>query len=883
MKRKFFICLVFILSLSGLFVMEANAADKNYILLYTGEKEDDSGELEELLDGKESKSIEDHQKWNILPAKWKKSACMVNLISFYQEGKNLDNPQIKNVIEIYSMNQKNTSFALLNPFTKEYMVFKNASEKVNIYNADGKKKKSESMEQAAQITYDKDGKLKTIYLPTTSLEYLYGYRCVIRTDLEKQGYIVNGITIDGYKGNYSLVCLNPLQDGRLKKVKAAKLVDSIVREYKSPEMYHPVETQEQTGRDYVMVYTGGVWNENTFDYVIYQIRSLQLVEESLKDDYQIYYNTEDITKEVMMAQENINPRISFFPARKEKDIVMIDLSQNAYYIEIFENLSFFPNTDWGALKQKDWGTTYIDKNGDGLAVFNSFSREYGVFKNGSKNMTVYSFEGKKKGGYKLAHPAKISMQKAGDYWTVSEAWIPLEALQYLFGYYYTSTQELEEQGYPARVMEIQSIAKRAEKKAYVEKSYWHDCSFLILDPIKQGKMESGSVTNALALTAREYEDSYYYLLGREIDEVIQSASLEKVIVKMTELENSRHLYSKNEEDGTYIMEPHLRIAIDWTKEKMAKMSYVEFTEKFLELEKTGGLVWLRNEELRKEIEAVAVERLLREDDSRFGMWKLTYQEFINMYHSIGTQNDIFLKMLKEKGTAHTENLKYYEYDLVPEIEIAFEDVLSEKIYCLQYAPFNYNGEDLESGNWGKGRFEAFYDHGGVCGILAQTYEYFIRDILGENNWQYAVYGNEEVNHAVLIVKTEDGRCFQVDNAELDYWWLGSLIVPDNEKLGPVLEDAEWREAFEKWKVDFAQLSEVKWYSFILSHWSYEKNEWTVRPVWYDNEKSEWQMYLGTEFPYYLKYVYTGLPGKIISMAGNTKISGYINLNELEFH
>lgn len=888
MKRKFLtrflICLIFMLLFPGFFVMDASAAAQNYVLLYTGEGEHDSAELSELLSTGKAKNITDHQKWNVLPAKWKKGIFMVDLISFYQEGKKLDSPQAEHALEVYSINEKSTNFALLNPFTEEYMVFKNASEKVNVYRADGKKKNSGIMGQAAEITYDKDGKPKTIYLPAAALEYLYGYRCVGRANLGKQGYKTNGITVDGHMGNYSLICLDPLQSGKLKTAKAAKLVDSIVREYRSPDMYRPVEAQEQAGQDFIMVYTGGVRDGDVFGYMAYPMGSSYSVRKKIEDNYHIYYNDKDITDDITQARENSNPHISFFSAKEEKGTVMIDLSEHAYYIEKFQDLSFFPNTDWAALKREDFGIAYIDKNGDGLAVFNSFAREYGVFKNGSKNMVVYSFEGKKKGSYTLARPAKISMRESGEYWTVQEAWVSLEAFQYLFGYYYTDAKELKEQGYPDQRLEVQSIADRAGKKAYVEKCCWHDCSVLILDPTKQGKMESGDVAGALALTTREYEDSYYYLLGKEIEEAIQSGSMEKVTATLVELENSRHLYSQNEEDGTYIMEPHLRVAVEWMKTTISGMPYGEFTEKFLALEQTGGLDWLRDEKLRDEIVAVAVERLLREDDSRFGMWKLTYREFIEMYRSIGTENDLFLKALKEKGTAHTEELKYYEYDLVPGIEFAFEDVLSEKIYCLEYAPFNYNYEDLESGDTGKGRFEAFYDHGGVCSILAWTYEYFIRDILGEDGWQYAFYSNDEVGHEVLIVKTEDGKCFQADNAELDYWWLGSLITPDDAKLGSVWEDAEWREAFEQWKVDFVQLSEVRWHSFTVSaHSSDEKNEWATRPVWYDYGKNEWQMYLGEEFPRYLKYTYTGLPGKIISMAGYTKLSGYIDLDELEFH
>ncbi len=275
-----------------------------------------------------------------------------------------------------------------------------------------------------------------------------------------------------------------------------------------------------------------------------------------------------------------------------------------------------------------------------------------------------------------------------------------------------------------------------------------------------------------------------------------------------------------------------------------------------------------------------VMEFLETDTARYGMWDLTYMEFIEMYRSIGTENDLFLKMLKEKGARHTDDTIWFDYDGIPGIEIAFEDVLTEKLYALHYAPFEYNSADLESGDMGKDCMEAYLDHGGVCGILTDIYHHFILTVLEEYDWQYRGYGNAEVNHAALIIMTEDGRCIQIDNCGVDYWWLGMEVTPDYEKLGEYENDPEIEECFFQWQVEFEALERCYWHTFACDVQG-ESGEWLRRPVWYNYETSEWDMYLGKETPKYYKCVFRGIE-EVISMAGNTKLEGYIDITELGF-
>ncbi len=275
--------------------------------------------------------------------------------------------------------------------------------------------------------------------------------------------------------------------------------------------------------------------------------------------------------------------------------------------------------------------------------------------------------------------------------------------------------------------------------------------------------------------------------------------------------------------------------------------------------------------------------MIYNDKSRWGMWDLTYAEFLEIYDSIGTENDLFIKMLKEKGPRHTDSTIFYEFDGMKNLEINFPDVETEKIYALHYAPFEYNSEDLESGNYGKSENEAFLDHGGVCGILSNTYLIFIRDILGETDWKYCKYGNMDANHEVLLVKTEDEKVFQVDNCGVDYWWLGLEFRPDYEKIGIVESDAEVMQNFEQWLEEFDTLDRVYWYTFsFFHHYNYETKEWNRRPVWLGFDTGKFSSYLGIDVPKYYTVTYRGLPGKVISMAGYTNLDGYVELKSLVF-
>lgn len=299
--------------------------------------------------------------------------------------------------------------------------------------------------------------------------------------------------------------------------------------------------------------------------------------------------------------------------------------------------------------------------------------------------------------------------------------------------------------------------------------------------------------------------------------------------------------------------------------------------------------------VKKSVKAIEMDILYEEnkeiwevienDTGRYGMWDLTYMEFIEMYRSIGTENDLFAQMLKERGPAHTEEKIYYEYDGVANLDITFESVTAEKIYALHYAPFEYSHEDLELGPQGRSKttLEAYQDHGGVCGILANVYWSFIQDILGERDWRYHKYSNKEMDHAVLLVQTEDGKVFQIDNAELDYWWLGLEFVPDVSKLSKETS-ADVEKSFHQWKKDVAVMDKLYWHTFIVySDWNWDTDQWQIRrPVRYDVENGEMETYLGGEVPTSYLVTYPGLPGKVVSMAGNLNPEGYWNLENMIF-
>jgi hypothetical protein len=304
-----------------------------------------------------------------------------------------------------------------------------------------------------------------------------------------------------------------------------------------------------------------------------------------------------------------------------------------------------------------------------------------------------------------------------------------------------------------------------------------------------------------------------------------------------------------------------------------KLKHINLPDKL-----NSNLTWLRRYENK---EMAAIFNILETDTTRWGMWDLTYKEFIEIYRSIGTDNDLFLKMLKEKGARHTDSTKWFNYDGLPGVEIRFNDILTEKIYALHYAPFEYNSEDLLRGDYGKDTEEAYLDHGGVCSILANTYGHFIYYILGETNWEYAYYANDEVDHEVLVIRTEDGKCFQIDNCGVDYWWLGIQTIPDMQKVGNDTSDSEWTNAFNEQKNYLNTSEELLWYDFIIADYDFDKGEWKGRPIWYDYNINDWNAYLGHSTPMYYVCNYIGID-KIISMAGYTNLDGYIDIDKLEF-
>ncbi len=302
-----------------------------------------------------------------------------------------------------------------------------------------------------------------------------------------------------------------------------------------------------------------------------------------------------------------------------------------------------------------------------------------------------------------------------------------------------------------------------------------------------------------------------------------------------------------------------------------------------------------NSSVRKSVRAIELDslyhqhkdiwELIEKDTGRYGLWDLTYMEFIEMYRSIGTDNDLFAQMLKEKGPAHTKDKIYYEYDGMENLEITFESVTAEKIYALHYAPFEYNDEDLQGGESkrNKSTLEAYEDHGGVCGILTMVYRSFIRDILGERDWRYYQHSNKQLDHAVLLVQTEDGKVFQIDNAEVDYWWQGIEFLPDESKISAESSDIV-EKSFRQWKKDIASMDRLYWHTFIVySDWDDAENQWRIkRPVRYHVESGETETYLGSDIPTAYVVTYPGLPSKVISMAGYFNPEGYRDLENMIF-
>lgn len=255
-----------------------------------------------------------------------------------------------------------------------------------------------------------------------------------------------------------------------------------------------------------------------------------------------------------------------------------------------------------------------------------------------------------------------------------------------------------------------------------------------------------------------------------------------------------------------------------------------------------------------------------------------YEQFENNGH---LNRFLYRAMRFSEHTRHTDPTIWFDYDGMPGVEFRFDDILTEKIYALHYAPFEYSHKDLVSGEYGKSVAEAYQDHGGVCSILANTYGHFIYNILGETDWQYAYYSNSEVNHEVLIIKTEDGKCFQVDNCGVDYWWLGIETIPDLQKISNYSSDYKWESALEKQKDYLNTSKEHYWFDFVIQDYDFDNREWKNRSIWYDYTINDWNAYLGNLTPKYYVCNYIGLE-KIISMAGYANLDGYIDIDELKF-
>lgn len=288
---------------------------------------------------------------------------------------------------------------------------------------------------------------------------------------------------------------------------------------------------------------------------------------------------------------------------------------------------------------------------------------------------------------------------------------------------------------------------------------------------------------------------------------------------------------------------------------------------------TRDIKWLSHRYTNREL----IDTILA-DTQRAGLWNLTYAEFLELYQSIGTENDLFLQMLQERGPCHVDKKGiWYEYDKMWDLTYSFSDVTTEKIYALHYAPFEYNYVDLDRGRYEKELKKAYEDHGGVCGVLAIVGMHFIRNILGETDWSYAYYISEGVNHKVLLVQVEDGRIFQIDNAEVDSWWLGMNFLPDDEVLKKKELNEEVVKSFEIWKNRFEDAEEMIWYDFSIDV------RGRGRRVWYNFDKECYETYYYNRVPDAYKVVGTGLNGKVLSMAGNFKKSGYVDLSDITFY
>ena len=288
---------------------------------------------------------------------------------------------------------------------------------------------------------------------------------------------------------------------------------------------------------------------------------------------------------------------------------------------------------------------------------------------------------------------------------------------------------------------------------------------------------------------------------------------------------------------------------------------------------TQHIKWLSHRYTNREL----VDAILANTE-RAGLWNLTYAEFLELYQSIGTDNDLFVQMLEKRGPAHVDASGiYYEYDKMRNMTYSFSDVTTEKIYALHYAPFEYNYVDLDRGRYEKELEKAYAEHGGVCGVLAITGMHFIRNILGETDWSYAYYLDRGVNHKVLLVQVEDGRVFQIDNAEVDSWWLGMSFLPDYEAMEKREASEEVVQIFEQWQTKFENAEDMVWYDFSI------RAKGRNRRVWYNFDTECYETCYYNITPTTYKVVGTGLQGKVLSMAGYFKKSGYVDLSELIFY
>lgn len=288
---------------------------------------------------------------------------------------------------------------------------------------------------------------------------------------------------------------------------------------------------------------------------------------------------------------------------------------------------------------------------------------------------------------------------------------------------------------------------------------------------------------------------------------------------------------------------------------------------------TDEIKWLSHRYTNREL----VDEILS-NTQRAGLWNLTYAEFLELYQSIGTENDLFIQMLEKKGPAHVDKKGiWYEYDKMRNLTYSFSDVTTEKIYALHYAPFEYNYVDLDRGRYEKELEKAYAEHGGVCGVLAITGMHFIQEILGETDWSYAFYVDRGVNHKVLLIQVEDGRIFQIDNAEADNWWQGLAFVPDYEGMETREADKEVVEAFEKWKTNYENAEEMVWYDFSI------RAKGRNRRVWYNFDTKRYETCYYNITPTAYEVIGTGLQGQVLSMAGYFKRDGYVDLSNIIFY